>query len=293
MAIEKVNGEWQASADPIATEAVQTVRSLLITRSVGAALAKAQVPRDIRAQLTEIFADQFNINSLGKGDRINLVYETLLYNGAPIAAGNLLAVEIQRSGKLHQAFYFAHDSESGAYYDALGKPIKQGFSHQPVANARISSGFGFRKHPILRSLRLHSGVDYAAASGTPIIAPADGTMVKVERQNGYGNMVEIRHNQKMTTLYAHMSRFAPGARSGKSVKAGEVIGYVGSTGRSTGPHLHFEVRINGQAVDPATNALPTPGLSATQLAEFKSGNQALTAHLKLLRELPTNIALLD
>ncbi|OQS43218.1 M23 family metallopeptidase [Chromobacterium haemolyticum] len=293
VAIEKVNGEWQASADPIATEAVQTVRSLLITRSVGAALAKAQVPRDIRAQLTEIFADQFNINSLGKGDRINLVYETLLYNGAPIAAGNLLAVEIQRSGKLHQAFYFAHDSESGAYYDALGKPIKQGFSHQPVANARISSGFGFRKHPILRSLRLHSGVDYAAASGTPIIAPADGTMVKVERQNGYGNMVEIRHNQKMTTLYAHMSRFAPGARSGKSVKAGEVIGYVGSTGRSTGPHLHFEVRINGQAVDPATNALPTPGLSATQLAEFKSGNQALTAHLKLLRELPTNIALLD
>ncbi|RBH51121.1 M23 family peptidase, partial [Pseudomonas sp. MWU13-2860] len=108
-----------------------------------------------------------------------------------------------------------------------------------------------------------------------------------------GNIEETRHSQKMTALYAEMSKLAKGARAGKSVKAGEVIGYVVSTGRSTGPHLHFEVRINGQAVDPATNALPTPGLSSTQLAEFKSGNRQLTAHLQLLRELPTNIALLD
>jgi murein DD-endopeptidase MepM/ murein hydrolase activator NlpD len=290
--IEKNGTQWQASADAPATETMQTVRSVLVKTSATGALAQAGIPVEVRTGLSEIFADQVVLSALRPGDKINVVYETLLYKGSPLATGNILGAEILRGKKTYQAFYFEHDSESGAYYDAAGKPLKKGFTMQPV-NAQISSGFGMRFHPILRSLRMHEGVDYAAASGTPIVAPSNATVETVAQQNGYGNVVILKHNSKLSTLYAHMSQFAKGARAGKSVKAGDVIGYVGSTGRSTGPHLHFEVRINGQAVDPATNALPTPGLSSTQLAEFKSGNRQLTAHLQLLRELPTTIALLD
>ncbi|OWY40445.1 peptidase [Xenophilus sp. AP218F] len=293
VALENKNGVWQASADPIVAQSVETMRGLTVKRNAVAELNQLKVPADIRNQLEEIFADQFSLASLKAGDRINLVYETLLHGGSPVGSGNLLAASIRRDGRDYQAFYFAHDSESGAYYDAAGKPVKQGFSRQPVAATRISSGFGWRKHPILRTMRLHSGIDYAASSGTPIVAPADGTLAKAERQNGYGNMIEIRHNAKTTTLYAHMSAFAKGMKAGKAVKAGEVIGYVGSTGRSTGPHLHFEVKINGQAVDPATNALPTPGLSSTQLAQFQTKSSALTARLNLLGSIPTNVAMLD
>lgn len=294
VAIEKANGEWRASADPLETQAIQTMRSVSIeSGSASVALSRAGVPSDIRAQLNEIFADRFDLASLKPGDRINLVFESLLFNGTPIANGNLLAAEIERSGQSYRAYYFAHDSESGAYYDENGNSIKKGFSQQPVSGARISSGFGMRYHPVLHSLRMHKGVDYAAGTGTPIIAPADGVITTAETQNGYGNVVVIRHNTKMSTLYGHMSRFAAGMRAGKSVKAGELIGYVGSTGRSTGPHLHFEVRINDEAVDPSTAALPTPGLSASQRLAFRQTSVKLSANLKLLRELPVTVAQLD
>ncbi|WP_440216808.1 peptidoglycan DD-metalloendopeptidase family protein [Chromobacterium piscinae] len=293
VALEKRDGKWQASADPVAAESVETVRSITLKRGAAAELAAARVPADIRNQLSEVFSDQFELSSLKTGDRINLVYETMVYAGTSIASGNLLAVSIERAGKLHQAFYFAHDSESGAYYDSEGKPVKKGFSRQPVASARISSGFGLRMHPILRSLRMHSGIDYAASAGTPIVAPADGELVKVARENGYGNVVMIRHNAKLTTLYAHMRGFGKGIQAGGKVKAGDVIGYVGSTGRSTGAHLHFEVRVNDQPVDPATNALPTPGLSKTQLAQFDAKKQVLSARLDLLQNIPVNVAQID
>ncbi|WP_434626663.1 M23 family metallopeptidase [Chromobacterium sp. CV08] len=293
VALEKRDGKWQASADPVAAESVETVRSITLKRGAAAELAAARVPADIRNQLSEVFSDQFELSSLKPGDRINLVYETMVYAGTSIASGNLLAVSIERAGRLHQAFYFAHDSESGAYYDGEGKPVKKGFSRQPVGGARISSGFGLRMHPILHSLRMHSGIDYAASAGTPIVAPADGELVKVARENGYGNVVMIRHNPKLTTLYAHMRAFGKGIRAGGKVKAGDVIGYVGSTGRSTGAHLHFEVRVNDQPVDPATNALPTPGLDKTQLARFDARKQVLSARLNLLQSIPANIAQID
>lgn len=291
--IEQKNGQWRASADPVATQTIESVRSVTLTSSASGALARAQVPVEVRAQLSEIFSDQFELSSLTAGDRIRLVYETLLYHGSPIASGNVLAAEIEHAGVLHQAFYFAHDSESGAYYDASGKPVKKGFSRQPISGASISSGFGMRYHPILQALRMHEGVDYAASVGTPIVAPADGVVSAAETQNGYGNVVTLRHNAKLSTLYAHMSNFAAGIRPGARVHAGDVIGYVGTTGRSTGPHLHFEVHINDQPVDPATTALPSPGLSAAQRVAFHTAYNKLSANLKLLRDIPVNVAQLD
>lgn len=290
--LEKRNGEWQASADAPQTDTMQTVRSVVIRTSVSGALAQAQVPVEVRAGLSEIFADQLPLNKLRPGDKINLVYETLLYKGAPLATGNILAAEVLHDGRTYQAFYFAHDAEAGAYYDAAGKPLKKGFVMQPV-NARISSGFGMRFHPILRSLRMHEGVDYAAAEGTPIVAPSDATVSSVSQQSGYGNVVVLKHSGKLSTLYAHMSRFQPGLAAGSRVKAGDIIGFVGSTGRSTGPHLHMEVLIDGQPVDPATTALPVPGLSPSQHLAFREGSVKLAANLKLLRDIPVSVAQLD
>ncbi|MCL6263212.1 M23 family metallopeptidase [Craterilacuibacter sp. RT1T] len=291
--LEQVNGVWQASADPLPTETIQTIRSASVRTSATGALAQAGVPVEVRAQLADIFADQFDLDALRRDDKINLVYQTLLFNGMPISTGNIEAVEIIKDGVSHQAFYFAFDNESGAYFDAQGLPLKKGFSVQAVKNARISSGYGFRFHPILKRMRMHKGIDYAAGSGTPIYAPSDARVLSVERQSGYGNVVKLAHSQKITTLYAHMSRFATGLRAGQQVKAGDVIGYVGSTGRSTGPHLHMEVMIAGQTVNPSTTTLPARGLSAAQRQSFKRDSSQLAMNLKLLRSLPVNVAQLD
>ncbi|SCK25383.1 peptidoglycan DD-metalloendopeptidase family protein [Vogesella sp. LIG4] len=291
--IEKAGNGWRASADAPHTEAMQTVRALQINSTAASALGQAGIPDEIRTQLGEIFSDQFDLSSLKHGDKIDLVYETLLYNGAPLTTGNILAVEIDRGGSHYQAYYFAHDSESGSYYDAQGKALKKGFSKIPVAGSHISSGFGMRYHPVLHALRMHEGIDYAASTGTPIMAPSDAVVETVARQNGYGNVVILRHNARLSTLYAHMSRFRSGLKPGEQVKAGEVIGYVGATGRATGPHLHMEVHINGQPVDPATTALPTRELSSSERLAFTGQSVKLAANLKLLRDIPVSVAQLD
>ncbi|RXZ42749.1 M23 family metallopeptidase [Crenobacter cavernae] len=291
--VEKVGGEWRASADEVDAVAQPTMKSLTIDGGVAASLAAAQVPAEVRTQLAEIFSDRFELSSLKSGDRVAVVYDTMLYQGSPVAVGNVLAAEVTRGGKVEEAYYFAHDSESGAYYDHNGDALKQGFGQQPVAGARISSGFGFRRHPVLHTLRMHAGVDYAAPTGTPIHAPADGVVTTAETQNGYGNVVMVRHKGKLTTVYGHMSRFAAGMRTGKALKAGDLIGYVGSTGRSTGPHLHFEVRVNEQPVDPSSAALPNPGLSPSQKLAFREKSDAMTGRLAMLRSIPVNVAQLD
>ena len=286
-------GQWQASADPVETDTIDTLRTVGIRGSMSSSFARAGIPREVTAQLDDVFADRLDLDKLVNGDSVRLVYETLLYNGSPIATGRILAAEVTHDGHIRQAFYVAHDSESGAYYDEQGQPVRKGFSRQPVSNYRISSGFGTRYHPILRSLRMHEGVDYAAAAGTPIVAPADGVVKSAGWQGGYGKAVEIRHSGKLATLYGHMQGFAAGLKAGQVVKAGDVIGYVGSTGRSTGAHLHFEVKVNGQPVDPATAALPAQGLTTAQLTQFTKDRQIMSSKLALLDGVPLVLAQKD
>ena len=161
---------------------------------------------------------------------------------------------------------------------------------QPVEYTRISSPYGLRVHPILHTLRMHTGIDYAAPEGTPIHAPADGIVTWKGWKGGYGNTIMLTHANGVETLYGHMSAYAP---IGNAVKAGDVIGYVGASGRATGPHLHYEARINGQHVNPTTVALPTPKMEQVNMAKFNQQRAKSDTMLAAIRNLPATVAQVD
>ncbi len=192
--------------------------------------------------------------------------------------GNVRYAALTLNGKKHEIFRFK-DSYGVAWYDAKGNSVKKSLLRTPINAARITSGFGMRKHPILGYSKMHKGTDFGASTGTPIMAAGDG-IVKVKAwQNGYGNFVMIQHNGTYATAYGHMSRFG-NIKQGGRVKQGQVIGYVGATGRATGPHLHYEVRANGQQVNPAARQFNLAnGLTGSQLAKFNAAKSSVTQEL--------------
>ncbi|HRL01564.1 MAG TPA: M23 family metallopeptidase [Vitreoscilla sp.] len=294
LALEKVNGNWQASANEVETVTMPTLRAVNVVTSARGALAQARVPVEIREAISEIFSDKFALDDLKEGDTVRVLYESHNFRGQEVSTGNIMALEIGKAGRLYQAYYFDHGDNTGAYYDHRGKALSKGeFAKIPVNATRVSSPYGTRYHPILKTYRMHSGIDYAAPTGTPIMAPADGVVSFAGVKGGYGNAIMLNHRKGMETLYGHMSAFVSGVNAGKSVKAGDVIGFVGSTGRSTGPHLHYEVRINGQIVDPSTVALPARTLSNTELAAFKGRVKSSDQKIASIRGLPVMVAQLD
>ncbi|SIO36734.1 M23 family metallopeptidase [Halodesulfovibrio marinisediminis] len=195
----------------------------------------------------------------------------VIYEVYPKASGIAPRIQYVRLGKTPalQLYYFEGES-GGSYYDANGNTTVSKGKIEPVKNARLSSKFGYRRHPVLKRRLMHKGVDYAARRGTPIYAVADGTIDFIGRKGGFGNHISLRHDKSTQTTYSHMRKFKKGLKRGSKVKAGDIIGYVGNTGRSTGPHLHFEVRKNGKAVNPLTAQLPRPSkLEGVELAQFK------------------------
>ena len=294
LALEKVNGTWQASANEVETVTLPTLRAVNVVTSARGALAQARVPVEIREAISEIFNDRFELDDLKEGDTVRVLYESHYFRGQEVSTGNIMALEVGKSGRLYQAYYFDHGDNTGAYYDHRGKALSKGeFAKIPVNATRVSSPYGTRYHPILKTYRMHSGIDYAAPTGTPIMAPADGVVSFAGVKGGYGNAIMLNHRKGMETLYGHMSAFVSGVSAGKSVKAGDVIGFVGSTGRSTGPHLHYEVRINGQIVDPSTVALPARTLNNTELAAFKGRVKSADQKIAAIRGLPVMVAQLD
>ena len=294
LALEKVQGNWQASANEVETVTLPTLRAVNVVTSARGALAQARVPVEIREAISEIFNDRFELDDLKEGDTVRVLYESHYFRGQEVSTGNIMALEVGKSGRLYQAYYFDHGDNTGAYYDHRGKALSKGeFAKIPVNATRVSSPYGTRFHPILKTYRMHSGIDYAAPTGTPIMAPADGVVSFAGVKGGYGNAIMLNHRKGMETLYGHMSAFVSGVSAGKSVKAGDVIGFVGSTGRSTGPHLHYEVRINGQIVDPSTVALPARTLSNTELAAFKGRVKSADQKIASIRGLPVMVAQLD
>ncbi|ARC50660.1 M23 family metallopeptidase [Neisseria mucosa] len=295
VALEKVKGKWQASTSEVDMKTMPTLRSVVVRTSARGAMAQAEIPVEIRESLSEIFSDVLSLEDLKEGDVIRLLYDSMYFRGQQMGTGNILAAEIVKGGKSYQAYYYSQgkgDEESGSYYDQSGKSLQQkaGFNIEPVVYTRISSPFGYRVHPVLHTVRMHTGIDYAAPSGTPIKATADGVITFKGWKGGYGNTVMIRHSNGVETLYGHMSAFTPVQGV---VRAGEVIGFVGTTGRSTGPHLHYEARVNSQPVNPTTVALPTPKLTPTNMAAFRQQQKSANTILASIRGLPVSVAQLD
>jgi murein DD-endopeptidase MepM/ murein hydrolase activator NlpD len=236
------------------------MRSVEIRSSLFAATDAADIPEAVAIRIADIFAGDLDFTrDLRKGDRLRVVYESVREQGSLEAAqaGRVLAIELVNGGKSHEAFWFERNGR-GEYFDFNGESLKRGFLRNPLEFSRITSGFsGSRLHPVFRDWRAHKGVDFAAPVGTAVRATADGTVEFVGQQRGYGNVVILNHRNQYSTLYAHLQGFAPGVAKGARVEQGQTIGAVGMTGWTTGPHLHYEVMVSGQQVDPMSVALPS------------------------------------
>lgn len=232
-------------------------------------LANAGVPSRFRGEIINIFSHMLNFSrDIHSGDSFEVKYEVSKDSfGEVVRSGNLLYASFANNNRKYQLYRYQNQ-----FYDERGQAKKTGLDKKPLAmrNARISSLFGYRRHPILKVQKFHSGVDYAAPRGTAIYASGNGKVEMARYVNGYGNFVKIRHNSEYETAYGHMQRFASGIRPGVTVRKGQIIGYVGNTGRSTGPHLHFEIIRHGQRINPLKAAVATGNdLGGRQLAEFK------------------------
>lgn len=292
--MEKIDGAFKISEQPAILETRTQMKSGVINSSLFAATDGADVPDNIAIQIAEIFASDIDFHrDLRKGDRFTVVYETLYGNGEPAKTGRVLAVEFINNGKSYRAVYFQASAGSGGYYAPDGKNLRKAFLRSPLEFSRISSGFSrARFHPVLKTWRAHRGVDYAAPTGTKVRATANGSVAFVGSQSGYGNLIVLQHQGKYTTAYGHLSAFAKGLRKGQRVSQGDIIGRVGATGLATGPHLHYEFRVNGDQRDPLRVVMPaaTPIASKT-LAAFHEAAKPLLARLEMLRD--TNLASLD
>lgn len=216
----------------------------------------ASVPDDVAQQLPSIFAGLIDFHrDIVIGDRFRIVYEAGFREGAIVSNGRVAAVELIIRDQLYQALWYSADgNKEGAYYTFDGRSMKRPFLHSPVEFSRVSSGFGGRDHPLHHHWTQHKGVDFAAPIGTKVLATADGIVNFIGRQNGYGNIVILKHHNGFSTFYAHLSGFG-GIHRGEQVTQGQLIGYVGKTGRATGPHLHYEVRFNDMPQNPLSTSL--------------------------------------
>lgn len=294
VSIVKDAGGFQVSVAPPQIEQRFLVRSGVINSSLYVATDEADLPDEVANQLIDIFGGDIDFHrDLRKGDKFTVTYEMTYSNGEPLRVGRIQAAEFINQGKSYRAVYFQADSKHGDYYTPEGKSMHKAFLRSPVEFSRISSGFSSaRFHPILQKWRSHKGVDYAAPIGAKVKVTADGTVSFVGQQTGYGNVIMVEHQGRYTTVYGHLSRFAKGLHRGERVSQGDVIGYVGMTGWATGPHLHYEFRIDGQQHDPLQVALPSAApISARQLAAFQEASSSLIERLDLLHN--SNVALLD
>lgn len=259
-----------------------------IQTSLFAATDEARIPDGVAVQMAEIFSGDIDFRrALRKGDRFNVVYETLEADGEALRTGRVLSAEFVNAGKAHQAMWFQPPGQNaagapnkGGYYTLDGQSLRRAYLSSPVEFSRISSGFSMRFHPVLQKWRAHLGTDFAATTGTPARTVGDGVVEFAGVQNGYGNVVFIRHRNNHETVYAHLSKIS--VQRGQSVSQGQTIGLVGSTGWATGPHLHFEFRVNGAQQDPMTIAKQSEAIPVSTAALPAFRQQAAGVRNQLL-----------
>ncbi|MEI6028860.1 MAG: peptidoglycan DD-metalloendopeptidase family protein [Betaproteobacteria bacterium] len=254
-----------------------------IRSSLFAATDEARIPDPVATQMAEIFSAEIDFHrELRKGDTFSIVYESVTADGEPVpwnqGAGRVLAAEFINGGKTHQAIWFESGGK-GAYFDPSGRSRKRAFLASPMEFSRVTSGFAMRMHPILQRMRAHLGVDYAAPTGTPVRVVGEGVVDFAGWQNGYGNVVHVRHGADRLTVYAHLSRID--VRKGQRVEQGQHIGVVGATGWATGPHLHFEFRVGGMHQDPLKIAKASESVPLDPAARPRFTEWARTVQSKL------------
>ncbi|MES2632183.1 MAG: M23 family metallopeptidase [Pseudomonadota bacterium] len=281
LTIEKsATGQFVSRIEMAPMVAAARMASATVRTSLFAAADEAGIPDSIIIQLVEIFGSEVDFHrALKSGDRLNVVYEALEADGEPLRTGRILSAEFVNKGKSHQAMWFQEAGRKGSYYTLDGKSLETSFLASPMEFSRVTSGFAMRMHPIHNTWKAHLGVDYGAATGTPVRTVGDGVVEFAGQQNGFGNVVIIKHNASAQTLYAHLSRID--VRQGQKVNIGERVGAVGATGWATGPHLHFEFRVDGAHKDPvqmAKHSVSVP-LSAAARPEFDRLARSMGAQL--------------
>jgi len=289
ISVERKGEEFVALEAPAKLERRVEMRSRDIASSLYAAtdanVDGGSIPDSVVGQIIEMFSTNIDFRTdVKRGDRFNVVYETFWLDGELIKTGRILAGEFVNRGTSYQSVWYEDPvSKQGGYYSLDGKSLKKAFLKSPLQYSRISSGFSMRTHPISGKFKAHKGVDFAASTGTPIRAVADATVDFSGNGNGYGNMVVLKHWSNYSTAYAHMSRIAPGLRKGSKISQGQVIGYVGSTGWSTGPHLHYEFRVAGVAKDPNKfKSLAQQPLNQAELARFRMAAAEMNHRFSLM-----------
>ncbi|MCS6931196.1 MAG: M23 family metallopeptidase [Acetobacteraceae bacterium] len=291
--VERRDGRWVAEEARVPETRHLARIETGVERGVFPAMVEAGLPPNLAHAVVRALSHRVDFQrDIREGDSIVVAFERLRGpDGELLRHGRVLHARLTLSGREISIWRREADGEVH-WYDDAGRPLAGGLLRTPLDGARISSRFGARRHPILGYTRMHSGLDFAAPAGTPVYAAADGVVESVRSERGYGNVIRLRHQGGMLTLYAHLSRFAPGLRAGVRVRQGQTIGRVGSTGLSTGPHLHYEVHIAGRAVNPATaSPPPPPALAGRAAAEFHAARHALAAQIALLARGREEIAL--
>jgi len=286
LVVQKRGDDFFAREQPLATEQRLQMSSGEIQTSLFAATDAAGLSDGVAVQLADIFSSEVDFHrDLRPGDRFAVVFEAFYSNGEFVRTGRIMAAEFTTAGRTYRAAYFQDPQGRGGYYTPEGKNMRKTFLRSPLEFSRISSGFSTsRFHPILNTWRAHTGVDYSAPTGTRVKATADGYIQFVGRHGGYGNLIVLRHHNGYSTAYGHLSGFGKGIHTGQRVNQGDVIGYVGSTGLATGPHLHYEFRVNGAHQNPLRLAVPPgPPITAELRAMFEDSMRPLLTQLDLIR----------
>ena len=284
LSVERNDTGFAARIDSIEPDIKVTAATTTITQSLFVDGQKVGLSDAVIMKLIDIFGWDIDFAlDLQPNAHFSVIYEEVYKGQQLVRQDRILAAEFVNQGKHLRAVLYASADGRSSYYSDKGEAMHKTFLRTPVKFTRISSGFTLaRRHPILNTIRAHRGVDYAAPIGTPVRATADGKILAVGNGAGYGNLVEIRHGDSYSTLYGHLSRFARGLKRGSVVTQGQIVGYVGQTGLATGPHLHYEFRINGVHRDPLKVALPRLPIEKRYMADFRQRAAPLLSQLDVL-----------
>jgi murein DD-endopeptidase MepM/ murein hydrolase activator NlpD len=295
LTLDRTGEEWQfrVSEAEVVLERRVELKSAMVRLTLFGAADDAGVPDSIAQQMIDALESTIDFHrDLRRGDTFHVIYEAMYAAGEYVRPGRLLAVEFMNDRVRRSAFWHGDGSKRGGFYRLDGESVKRALLRSPLEYTRVSSGFSSsRSHPIFGYDAAHRGIDYQAPQGTRVRSVGEGVVRFAGWQNGYGNVVEVQHDGKHATLYAHLHGIAPGLRQGSRISQGDLVGFVGMTGWATGPHLHYELKVHGRHVNPLTAELPgAPALDTMQLAEFVQAVAPLRDQLALLQRVSVALA---